>query len=284
MEPLWRIEMLGGLRVVPAEERAGGRILTRFRSRRGAALLAYLAYHPRHPHPREGLIELLWPEAPVTAGRGSLRTELCWLRRALEPPGVPAGSVLLTDGDAVGLNPAACLTDVAAFEGALRSAAGRGAERARWLAAAVERYRGELLPGICEAWVVPERLRLLDGFLDAVDELARDREAAGDRAGALQWAWRAAGIDPLGEMAGAERGGVCRPCPVSLADREQSLRQQLCARTAEVEALRRQLAAQTEAAETLRRRLQGEGTAPSPEAAPPGNEVARPSVTGSDGP
>jgi two-component SAPR family response regulator len=266
MEPLWRIEMLGGLRLVPVDHRDGGRAITRFRSRKGAALLAYLAItrsvgtRSRHPHPRERLIELLWPGAPVAAGRCSLRTELCWLRGRLEPPGVPAGSVLLTDGDGVQLNPTACVTDVAAFEAALRSAAGAGsgAERADRLQEAVECYRGELLPGVFEAWVVPERLRLLDAYLDAVDELVREREAAGDRAGALRWARRAAGIDLLEGVPGAEDCGFCLPSGLPAVDRERALRQQLCARTAEVEELRRQLAAQTEVAAELRRRLAGE--------------------------
>src|SRR2546421_257036 len=54
MEARWRIQLLGGLRV----ERAG-EVVTHFRTRKTAELLAYLAYYRARPHPREVLIELL---------------------------------------------------------------------------------------------------------------------------------------------------------------------------------------------------------------------------------
>jgi DNA-binding SARP family transcriptional activator len=54
MDTPWRIEMLGWLRASQ-----GDRLLTRFRSQQTGALLAYLAYHPDRPHPRELLVELL---------------------------------------------------------------------------------------------------------------------------------------------------------------------------------------------------------------------------------
>jgi hypothetical protein len=54
---LWRIEMLGGLRAVSAE-----RIVTRFRTHKAGALLAYLAFHQEASHPRDLVQEVLWPE------------------------------------------------------------------------------------------------------------------------------------------------------------------------------------------------------------------------------
>jgi DNA-binding SARP family transcriptional activator len=46
--------------------RQGGRTVTRFRTQKTAALLAYLAFHKEGPTPsrREALIERLWPDAP----------------------------------------------------------------------------------------------------------------------------------------------------------------------------------------------------------------------------
>src|SRR5215468_8335971 len=96
-----RIELLGGLRVQLAE-----RVLTRFNTQKTASLLAYLAYHRHQQHPRELLIEMLWPECDPAAGRNRLSTALCSLRRQLEPPGTPSGSVLQTTHFAVGLNSA----------------------------------------------------------------------------------------------------------------------------------------------------------------------------------
>lgn len=111
---------------------------------------------------------------------------------------MPIGPVLLTDGGALQLHPAACSTDVAAFEAALHAAAraSSSAERMQSLSAAIERYQGELLPGCFEAWVVPERLRLVEAFLQAVHQLLVELELVGDLPGALQLAWRAVAIDP----------------------------------------------------------------------------------------
>src|SRR5687768_15331048 len=111
MDKRCRVELLGGLRVQVQE-----RIITRFRTQKAAALLAYLAYYRERSHPREILIELLWPEVDLEVGRHRLSTALSSLRLQLEPPGVLTGSVLLADRASVGLNAQAVTTDVVEFE------------------------------------------------------------------------------------------------------------------------------------------------------------------------
>ncbi len=193
MNAPWRIELLGWLR---AEN--GAQVVSRFRSQQTGALLAYLAYYCHRSHPRDVLIELLWPECDWDAGRNRLRVALSSLRRQLEPPGVPPGAVLVTDRATLRLNPAACVTDVSLFEAALQAAArAAGAERAQYLAEAVALYRGELLPGYFEEWILPERLRLADEHQRAVCELIAHCEQEGDRHAALQWARRSVAADPL---------------------------------------------------------------------------------------
>src|ERR1051326_1049542 len=71
MDARCRIELLGGLRV-----RQGEREITRFRAHKYGALLAYLAYHLRQQHPREALIEMLWPEGEPEAQRHNLSQAL----------------------------------------------------------------------------------------------------------------------------------------------------------------------------------------------------------------
>ena len=110
MDARWRIEMLGGLRAVQA-----GRVVTRFRSRKTGLLLAYLAYYRDRPHRREQLGELLWPEGNPELALTNLRNTLRWLRQELEPPGMPAGTVLLADRATVQL----CLTAVATDVGGI---------------------------------------------------------------------------------------------------------------------------------------------------------------------
>src|SRR6185369_1600659 len=106
-----------------ASRDARERVITRFRTRRTGALLAYLAAFRHQAHPRDVLIDLLWPETPTKSGRNCLSLALSSLRHQLEPPGVPAGAVIVADRSAVRLNPAAVSTDVAEFEAALEAAA-----------------------------------------------------------------------------------------------------------------------------------------------------------------
>src|SRR5687767_10903067 len=100
MDVRCRIELLGWLRV-----EQGGRAITRSRTRKTEALLAYLAYFCHRSHPRESLIDLLWPECDPEAGRNRLSVTLSSLRRQLEPPGVSPGSVIAASHANVQMNP-----------------------------------------------------------------------------------------------------------------------------------------------------------------------------------
>src|SRR5881275_651857 len=169
MEAGWQIHLLGGLRA----ERAG-QVVTHLEFRQVRSLLGYLAYHLNRAHPRETLLELLWPEEDPEATRVRLRTVLARLRHVLEPPGVPPESVLFADRASVQLRPAAVTTDVIRFEATLRRAreAASPGERVSLLAEACGIYGGVLLPGYYEEWIGPERERLADAYLGALVELA----------------------------------------------------------------------------------------------------------------
>ncbi len=211
MNTLWRIELLGGLRVCRQ-----GEAVTHFRTRKMADLLAYLAYFRQRRHPREVLIELLWPEADRDAGRHNFSMALSFLLQLLEPPGVPDGSVVEADRHAVGLNPAAVTTDVAEFEAAIASASRRQPaaaasreERAKFLSAAAEVYGGELLPGHYDDWIFPEQQRLDELYFQALRQLILHLESAGDLDRALQFALRAVAANRLREEAHREVIRLC---------------------------------------------------------------------------
>src|SRR5262249_30620325 len=157
-----QIELLGRLRV-----EQDGRVMTRFRDRKTEALLAYLVYFRQRAHPREELIALLWPDSAAHAGRISLNTALSALYKQLIPPNTPRAAIFLSDRTCVQFNPAACTTDVTAFENALRAAAKAttAAQKAHFLAEAIARYGGELLPGHYEDWSLAERTRLHHAYL-----------------------------------------------------------------------------------------------------------------------
>jgi len=86
---------------------------------------------------------------------------------------------------------------------ALQAAARARGEREQeeWLAQAVQCYRGELLPGYFEEWILPERQRLAEMHQQALARLIELREQTGDLAGALNYARGAVGADPLREEA-----------------------------------------------------------------------------------
>jgi predicted ATPase/DNA-binding SARP family transcriptional activator len=198
MQERWHIELLGQLRL-----RRGDAINRPLQRQKLAALLAYLAYHPRHPHPREVLIELLWPEEDPEVGRRKLRSLLHDLHELLTEPRGAAGTLLLAERTTLQLDPAAFTTDVAEFQAAVRSAgeATELTERIRRLEAAGELYRGELLPGFFEPWVLSAREHLAATHLEALCRLAAAREQAGDLEGAVAAARQAVSADPLREEA-----------------------------------------------------------------------------------
>ena len=165
---LWQIELFGLLRVS-----GHGRTIEKFPTQKTSALLSFLAYYHDRTHAREALADLLWPDADFAAARDRLSQALVWLRPQLEPPGVPRGSVLIATRLSVGLNGDAIATDVENFESALRAARREGttAARAEALGRAVTLYRGELLSGQYSDWVLTERQRLLESYLQALREL-----------------------------------------------------------------------------------------------------------------
>ena len=159
-----------------------------------------MAHAPGTPHRREALVEMLWPECGLSAGRSSLSTALWSLRHELEPTGFEPGSVLLADRHTIAVRRESVGTDVAEFERLLRAAAAAGpAERQELSTAALELYAGEFMAGYYEDWVLAEQRRLGDLAHRALGEVTAVLEEVGDLAHALEHAWRAVRLDPLGE-------------------------------------------------------------------------------------
>src|SRR5260370_26189455 len=170
MDARCKIELFGRLRVVQ-----DGRVITRFQTRQTGAVLAYLAFHRDRSHPRDVLMGIAWPEDEQYTDRHKLRVALSSLPRQLEPPGVPVGAAIVADRGTVQLNPTVVTTDVAEFEAALQAAARARSriEREQRLVEAVALYRGELLPGCFEEWILPQRQPLAQAHLQALEQLLR---------------------------------------------------------------------------------------------------------------
>lgn len=143
-------ELLPHLRLLGTMElHVRGRVLRQFGGRSCALLLARLALAPRKAHPRETLVDLIWPDADLDAGRNRLRNALSVLRSTLAEAG--CDEMLVADRESVRLAPGTLACDVQRFEEAVG--------RQQWLDAR-HAYAGELLPGHFEDWVLEERQRL----------------------------------------------------------------------------------------------------------------------------
>ncbi|MFL5806163.1 MAG: AfsR/SARP family transcriptional regulator [Roseiflexaceae bacterium] len=197
MIPPLHIQLLGGFRLV-----SDARPITAVDLPRLQALLAYLVLHRHVPQSRQYLAFLLWPDTTDAQARSNLRTLLHRLRQAL-----PEADVRLhTDSQTVFWCPdAPYILDVADFEHALAQAdqaerAGDQAALRAALAAAVEVYRGDLLPGWYDDWVLRERDRLRLAYLAALGRLILLLEQECEYAAAIGAAQRLLQHDPLHEV------------------------------------------------------------------------------------
>ena len=175
--------------------------LTTLNVPRVQALLAYLALKRNAPQPRQRLAFLFWPDSTEAQARANLRKLLHQLQQAL-----PAADYFLrADMQTIQWRPEASFTlDVADFEHALARAAAAAraddpaAERAA-LNPAVLVYRGELLPSCYDEWILPERERLHQAFLGALERLIGLSEQQQDYPAAIDYAQQLLRHDPLHE-------------------------------------------------------------------------------------
>ena len=161
---IWRVQLLGRLTVT-----RGSQVITRFESSRVAALLAHLVLFSNHPASREELIELLWPEEEPDRGRHRLRQAIYSLRRQLEPPGIPPNTVLNADRLTASLNPHTFSCDAVDFDRLVREKRFREAKA---------EYRGDLLPGFYDEWILTERYRLQAIFEQLPEDAPGSQESA----------------------------------------------------------------------------------------------------------
>src|SRR3989441_4094609 len=196
MMPTLHIRLLGDFSLIYDDRQVTSLNTTRLQS-----LLAFLVLHRDVPQHRQHLAFLFWPGTTEAQARNSLRQLLHQLRQAL--PAVE--QFLSADTQMVYWHPVTpCHLDVAEFEQTLTLAdAATRRHDQHALQAALEQanslYRGELLPGCYDEWILPERERLRQRHLQALEQLLRLFEVQGDTVTAIRYAQRLIGLDPLSE-------------------------------------------------------------------------------------
>jgi DNA-binding SARP family transcriptional activator/predicted ATPase len=195
-EPTLDIRLLGDFSLIYADQQ-----VTSLNTMRLQSLLAYLVLHRDVPQQRQHLAFLFWPDTTEAQARNNLRQLLHQLRQVF--PAVE--NFLSADTHTLYLHPVTPYRlDVAEFEQALNEAeASTQRDDLHALQNALERadslYRGVLLPGCYDEWILPERERLSQLHQQALEQLLRLFETRGDISSAVRYAQRLLGLDPLSE-------------------------------------------------------------------------------------
>jgi DNA-binding SARP family transcriptional activator len=180
------VQLLGGFSL-----HDGDQLVSTVKAPRLQSLLAYLVLHSEAPCSRKHLAFLMWPDSTEEQAQTNLRKQLYELRHALPDPNLLVFDHNLT----IQWNPHASFTfDVAEFE--CQVAKARSVDELRQ---AVELYRGDLLPGCYEEWIIQERERLRQEFVGALERLTALLEIERDYPTAIEYALRLKQHDPLRE-------------------------------------------------------------------------------------
>jgi DNA-binding SARP family transcriptional activator len=170
------------------------------------ALLAYLLLTPHRVYPREVLMELFWTEASPQQARGCLNTALWRLRQALEPDQVSKGTYLLTTANGqVGFNwESEYWLDVLAFQETVQRLIQKPVEamspaEVDELLAKLELCQGDLMEGFYDDWMLRERERYRQLYLDGLQHLMLINKSQGDYKQSLIFGQRILEYDPLRE-------------------------------------------------------------------------------------
>lgn len=170
-------------------------------SARLQALLAYLILHRTAPQSRRQLSFVFWPDSTQAQARNALRQLLFQLRKSWPE----ADQFVRADMKTVQWLPDSTLDlDVAQFESALATAGqaakdGDAAVEENLLTRAAEWYRGDLLANCYDEWIVPERERLRDQCIAALERLSQLSERRRDYAKALKHTQQLQRLDPCRE-------------------------------------------------------------------------------------
>ncbi len=168
------------------------------------SLLAYLVLHRGAPQDRSRLAFLLWPDSTETQAHTNLRKPLHQLRQALPD----ADHFLHADKHSLQWlaegSDASWTLDILDVEQALAQAeqaqqAQDATAQRQALEQVVHLYRGDLLPSCYDEWILPERDRLRQLFLQAAERLIALLEQERDYDDAITVAQRLLRHDSLHE-------------------------------------------------------------------------------------
>lgn len=169
-------------------------------SRAARALLAFLLLHRDYPQSRDRIAGFLWPDMDENRSRRSL-TQALWRIRKLLPENLEADAQHIRISDSPSIT-----VDVEVFESLAGSYSPseppsheERETNIQSLYQAVELYRGELLEGFYDDWVLVERERFRELYLRSLEHLVAFEKCEGNYDRALGYALKVTQSDPYRE-------------------------------------------------------------------------------------
>jgi len=177
------------------------------------ALFLFLVIEKQHPHRREALAEMFWPDKPEGVARNSLKQALSNLRSGLGERSARS-PFLLVARDEIQFNQSSLYwVDIEEFVEFVENAANHHHEDAlkcstckNWLLRAVELYRGDFLADFYlpdnqdfNDWIILKREAYQRKMSDVLCRLAQIHEARGEFVGASDYCRQLAALEPWNE-------------------------------------------------------------------------------------
>ncbi|MFQ6100814.1 MAG: BTAD domain-containing putative transcriptional regulator [Anaerolineae bacterium] len=157
-------------------------------------LWAYLLLKRERPVPREQLAYIIWPDETEAEARANLRRHLHLLRKQLPAPPQGTDWILATRSTLQWNSDATYWLDVTLLD----QFVGETASEEQWTAV-VDCYRGDLLEGFYDDWVLAERSRLRQRYIHILEQRIALQKAGGDLRGAIRTTQRLLARDHLRE-------------------------------------------------------------------------------------
>lgn len=189
------VRLLGGFQITYDDQE-----IRTLQAERLTLLVSYLLLHSPKTILRKQLAFTFWADTAEDQARTNLRNLFHHLRKAFPE----IDSLLEMEGQSIRWAPTAEINlDVTGFEAALKEAKAAKSDSARieLLQQAVNIYRGELLPGYYEDWILSRREELHQAYLTALSQLAKLLEDARRYEDAIEIVNRLVHSEPLDESA-----------------------------------------------------------------------------------
>jgi DNA-binding SARP family transcriptional activator len=192
------VQLLG--RVVA---RAGSIEVSDFTTTHARNLLVYLAMHPDVDHPRDRLVQAIWPGRLDMSARNRLSVTLYHAKRAICEADPAFGEAFVSGRTTVRFDSEVAVVDLHVFRRCITTARTTKDtdEKRQNYAIAMGLYKGPLTPDVVTEWTLARQIEASQMFQEAAVWLASDLDSSGRNEEAQDVLSRALDMEPYSERA-----------------------------------------------------------------------------------